>query len=253
MSKVYEALEHAQRESKKDLPQKDSQGFEEPSRLPELVKIPRKGGKPGIENAMVALYHSIESLLPDTRNKVIQFLASREGEGTSTIVSQFSSACVRRLGKSVLIVDADWVDPTQHLFFDIKPESSLEQVIRAGGPIDEAFCQVGNSGLVLTLISQDSAAVSRIFNSPKIEQLWDRLRKQFDLILIDSPPVNSSADVLAICRKVDGVVLVVEAEKTRLPVVENVKERIMKQGGNLLGIVLNKRRYYIPEVVYRRL
>jgi Mrp family chromosome partitioning ATPase len=52
---------------------------------------------------------------------------------------------------------------------------------------------------------------------------------------------------------VDGVVLVVEAEKTRWPVAENVRDKIKGSGGNILGIVLNKRRYYIPEWVYKKL
>jgi Mrp family chromosome partitioning ATPase len=52
---------------------------------------------------------------------------------------------------------------------------------------------------------------------------------------------------------VDGVVLVVEADKTRWPVAQSVKERIIQHGGNVLGMVLNKRRYYIPGFIYNRL
>jgi Mrp family chromosome partitioning ATPase len=52
---------------------------------------------------------------------------------------------------------------------------------------------------------------------------------------------------------VDGVVLVVEAEKTRWPVAETVRDKIKNSGGNILGIVLNKRRYYIPDWIYNKL
>jgi len=52
---------------------------------------------------------------------------------------------------------------------------------------------------------------------------------------------------------VDGVVLVVEAEKTRWQVVESLKEKIENSGGNILGMVFNKRRFYIPENIYRRM
>jgi Mrp family chromosome partitioning ATPase len=52
---------------------------------------------------------------------------------------------------------------------------------------------------------------------------------------------------------VDGVVLVVEAEKTRWQVVENLKEKIQNVGGNIIGVVFNKRRFYIPEALYKRL
>ena len=52
---------------------------------------------------------------------------------------------------------------------------------------------------------------------------------------------------------VDGVVLVVEAEKTRWPVALNVKEKTEQGGGRVLGVVFNKRKYYIPEWLYRRI
>ena len=52
---------------------------------------------------------------------------------------------------------------------------------------------------------------------------------------------------------VDGTVLVVEAEKTRWPVAVNVKERIKQSGGKVLGIAFNKRQYYIPGWLYRRI
>jgi protein-tyrosine kinase len=65
--------------------------------------------------------------------------------------------------------------------------------------------------------------------------------------------MSASPDGIAIARRVDGVVLVLEAEKTRGPVAENLKERIQKNGGNLLGIIFNKRRHYIPEFLYKRL
>jgi len=52
---------------------------------------------------------------------------------------------------------------------------------------------------------------------------------------------------------VDGVVVVVEAEKTRWQVVENLKQKIENRGGNILGIVFNKRRFYIPDSIYRKL
>jgi Mrp family chromosome partitioning ATPase len=75
----------------------------------------------------------------------------------------------------------------------------------------------------------------------------------FDLILIDSAPAVKSPDSLALSRFADGVVLVLEAEKTRKPVAENLKNQIARSGGNLLGIVFNKHRHHIPDYIYKRL
>jgi Mrp family chromosome partitioning ATPase len=95
--------------------------------------------------------------------------------------------------------------------------------------------------------------------SPQIPDalVWEaflgKLTERFDLVLIDSPPATLYPDGLSIVNKVDGVVLVVAAEDTRWPVAESVKDQITRSGGRLLGMVFNKRRFYIPEFIYKRL
>jgi protein-tyrosine kinase len=85
------------------------------------------------------------------------------------------------------------------------------------------------------------------------EAFFKKLKQRFDVILVDSPSAITLMDSAAISSRVDGIVLVVEAERTRWPVAENVRDRIKNSGGNILGIVLNKRRYYIPRWIYKKL
>jgi Mrp family chromosome partitioning ATPase len=134
---------------------------------------------------MVTLSRNIDALLPDTPRKMIQFIGSQPGEGTSTVIRDFAMVSADRFGKSVLLPDADPRRPSQHLFFRLQPQFG-----------------------------------------------WGEI---------------------SLSRYVDGVVLVLEAEKTRKPVAENLKNRILENGGNLLGMVFNNRRFHIPESVYKRL
>ena len=73
------------------------------------------------------------------------------------------------------------------------------------------------------------------------------------MIVIDSAPIDTSDEGLELCAVVDGVVMVVEAEKTRSHVISNLKERIVRNGGKLLGVVFNKQHHYIPEWIYKQL
>ena len=98
-----------------------------------------------------------------------------------------------------------------------------------------------------------SASLPKALFSPEIKEFWEEAKEKFDLILIDSAPASASPDGIALSRFVDGVVLVLAADKTRKPVAENLKNQIVQNGGNLLGMVFNNRRYHIPESVYRRL
>jgi protein-tyrosine kinase len=57
---------------------------------------------------------------------------------------------------------------------------------------------------------------------------------------------------IALSRSVDGVLLVVEAEKSRKQTIATIKKRVLANGGNIVGIIFNKRKYHIPESVYKR-
>lgn len=251
MSKIFEALEQAEKD-RKELPQgpRISQIASPEEHQPEIYSFELE-----IEEEMLSLYRTIDSLLPDHSRRFIQFIGSSEGEGTSTVAREFARMAITRLGQSVLLLDADRYNPTQHFFCNIAPENCLEDVLQNGESLDRALYQVGNINLYVCLISRNSngTQATQVFDLPQMDSVWEALRERFDLIVVDSPPATTSADGLAMFRKADGIVLVVEADKTRWPVVDSVKDQILKHGGNLLGVVLNKRRYYIPDAVYRRL
>jgi len=81
----------------------------------------------------------------------------------------------------------------------------------------------------------------------------DALRVAFDNILIDCRSVRNSSDAAVLASSVDGVVIVVEAGQARRDEILNAQRTIETAGGNFLGFVLNKRRYPVPEWLYRRL
>ncbi len=251
MSKIYEALEQAQKERKPieqvpEMPAVDIQAVD--VREEEIYSLDME-----MEEEMLNLYQTVDSLLQPMKKKVIQFIAAGEGEGTSTITREFARVAIMSLGQKVLLLDADRHNPTQHFFCNVSPDYCLDDVVQNGYEADKATYRVGNSSLFVSLISRSSSAAANVFDSSNFDPIWAALREKFDLILIDSPPATTSPEGLAILRRADGVVLIVEADKTRWPVAESVKERIIQHGGNVIGLVLNKRRYHIPEFVYKRL
>jgi len=204
------------------------------------------------ENEMISLYQNIETLLPDLERKVILFLSAKEGEGTSTIVREFARVAAKKLGKLVFLLDSGLNAPKKCLFLHITPECGWEELAREGaGVVEDARCGEMDLEMCPTDLLSGDGPIN--FYTPNILDFWQSLRQKYDLVLIDSASASSSPDGIEIARRVDGVVLVVEAEKTRWQVVENLKEKIENSGGNILGVVFNKRRYYIPDSIYRRL
>lgn len=119
--------------------------------------------------------------------------------------------------------------------------------------MDEAICPIKSSRLFLCRLYEENGGNSGSGSMVNHGELWNKLRKGFDFILIGSSPMAVSDDAFAICSSTDGVILVVEAEKTRSRVVANLKTRITQSEGRVLGCVFNKQRYYIPEWIYKRL
>jgi len=245
MTKIYEALENAKIEvfngGPKILPPRPGVSSSS-SRFSEMVV-----------KKEIRVYQNLAAVISDSTQKVVQFIGSREGEGTSTVIREFARVLASKFGKLVLLLDADQYHPTQHLFFNVYPGCGWQEVLQDNGPIEKALYQIGESRLFISPSSQKFPSNPSIFNSLLIDVFWEKLKQRFDLILVDSPPATVSTDGLAMSSKVDGIVLVVEAEKTRWPVAENVRDRIRRSGGNILGIIFNKRRYYIPDFIYKRL
>ena len=92
-----------------------------------------------------------------------------------------------------------------------------------------------------------------LFESIYFDNFLKRMRDTFDYVIIDSPPVNAYAESLVIAKKVDGIILVLESGKSRKQVAIRAKQQIDESGALLIGVILNRRKHYIPEWIYRRL
>ncbi len=250
MSKIYDALQIAHGERLAAAKEVDYEpsiasappltGFS-PSSLPRYYE----------ESELLALAQNIAARLPNPDQNVIQFIGSRKGEGTSTLIREFALTAAKHSNKPVLLVEADFHQPSQNQAFAIETKPPLELVLKEGTALDGVISQVEESNLFLASLSskiQRSLTDRSFFGST---DMWKTAREQFSLILIDSSPASVTTDSLAICETVNGVVLVLEAEKTRSAVVQEVKRQILMREGNLLGLVFTKRKFHIPKFVYK--
>lgn len=222
----------------------------------------------GIKDEIIGLYHTIDSLMPDTSSPIIQFVGSHTGEGVSTINREFARIAAENFGRSVLLLDA--AEDRSERSEDRQDSRADETAIATGKKAVEnktgaisidktAVKDVSNFHLCLQTpynfhigsFQEAGSSVSIAFSCKYFRDYAKLLRQNYDLILIDSPPLSQSSIPLAIASKVDGVVFVVSAETTRWPVAERVKSRIKEAGGNILGLVLNKQKHYIPKLFYR--
>jgi protein-tyrosine kinase len=242
VSKIYEALQQAQG---------DRQAVPEP-RLGGPARV-GAAAAPGLETEMLGLYRALDNVFPGLHQKVILFLGAKGGEGTSTVVSNLAWVAAERLKRKVVVLDTDTLHPTQHRLLGIIPAVGWDDVLRGVHPAEKAIYQTNRERLWVVPVSPNRAGTVQVIDAPGMEDFLGALRECFDLVLIDCAPATVFPDSIALSRKADGVVLVIEAESTRWPVAETVHQQITNAGGKVVGVVFNKRRYYIPEFVYNRL
>lgn len=260
MSKIYDALQIAYQERQAVVQPEPAAGSAMPveTRSPESSNMVAYQPSAALtrfhkEKDLLLLAQNIAALLPGPDKNVIQFIGSRKGEGTSTLVREFALVAAQHSMKPVLLVEADLINPSQYKAFGIAAKPPLDHVLKEGKALDGVVSQVDKTNLFLATLSSktQSALTDRSFLRPS--EMWEMVRDQFSLILIDSSPASITSDSLALCETVDGIVLVVEAEKTRAVVAKNVRDLILMREGNLLGMVFTKRKLYIPDFLYKRL
>lgn len=198
------------------------------------------------------LQKNIANLLPDTNPRTLLFAGVADGEGNETIVSRFSIV-LAALGEKVLLVDIQMREPVLHQIFGIQQIPGTTELISGRLSLTEVIRRTPLEGL---LVIPGGSPVAHPFFANELETLYDAtdVMKAFaDWIIFSCSPVNTYNDASGFAGMVDGVVLVVQAEKTRWEVAQSAKDRLEKAGANILGVVLNDRRYHIPEWIYKRL
>jgi capsular exopolysaccharide synthesis family protein len=154
----------------------------------------------------------------------------------------------------VLLVDVNLRTPGLHDAFGIDPHEGLSNILMNSCKMKPVIKKVGPGELhVLTCGGGMLFGPHGLFESDEFDQFLKTAREQFDCVILDAPPVPVFSEFRILCRKVDGVILVIDAGRTRRKVALRAKKEIEDAGGNLLGVVLNRRKFYIPKWIYERI
>ena len=142
--------------------------------------------------------------------------------------------------------------PSIHQFCRIQQHPGLLDAAVKPGPVTDFVVSVGNKLWILPS-GEAPVGAQRITVSDRMRFRVTELRKLFDYVLIDAPPIGSCSDALLFGQVVDGFVLIVEANLTRRENARIAKETIDSAHVKLLGVILNNRTFPIPESLYRKL
>lgn len=257
MTRIFDALEQARREQVRG--SANQAGLDAPGGGDSWPPVSRGGvGKfvaysPAIERAMVGLYQRIYTEFGESSGKTVEFIGAHRGEGTSVLIRQFALVVATKMRKKVLLLDGDQERPVLLESFGLQSARGWQEVVEGKTTLDDpsVVCPVGDLPLAVAELKRDFS--QPVFTLPGIQEFMTAAKEIFDLVLLRVPPAGVSSDGFGFSDKVDGVVILVEAEKTRWQVADNTRMRVLEQGGKVLGVVLNNRRHIIPKCVYKRI
>jgi capsular exopolysaccharide synthesis family protein len=146
--------------------------------------------------------------------------------------------------QKVLLIDGDLRRPRLHKVFGVSNDSGLGNLLRTGTPLEATpitnlVCKTKIPGLYLLPGGTSPISPSILLNSPRMSGLLDCLRREFDMVLVDAPPVIHLADARVLGRFADGVVLVIRSGQTTPASVMSACKGFLEDGTRMLGIVLN--------------
>ena len=246
MAKTHEALLKAQKESKMN--------YLEPVRKDEkaLVSAIDKGGLIGpTPEWCKEIKARLNTQYSDEKVKSIIFTGTKRGSGCSRTAVGFAISLSKAYNHRVLLIDANLKNPGIHKFFNSPDTYGLFDVFFNNNTTIDKRTQ--ERLFVITCNGDHAAEVDGVLGSNRFEKFLSKMRERFDYIILDCPPVTTNPEIRFISSKVDGTILMIESGKTRRYVALKAKQEIEMAGGRFLGTVLNRRKYYIPGWIYRRL
>jgi capsular exopolysaccharide synthesis family protein len=173
------------------------------------------------------------------RLRSIMLTSAGPGEGKSTIAAHLAIANADR-GKKTLLIDGDLRRPSIHAKFGLTPREGLSNVLTGELPWQDVIVPVeGRPNLSILPAGPGSHRAADLMG-PRLATLLDEFAKEYDLAILDSPPLLGFAECLQMATAADGVLIISQAGETKRKVVAEVISVLNRVRANIVGVVLNQ-------------
>lgn len=158
------------------------------------------------------------------------------GEGKTSLCTHLAVS-MARAGFRVLLIDADMRRPAVHKVLEIENSPGLSDVLTGGFALSDVITTCRVPGLQIVPAGKWKPEAAANLSGEPWRLLQAELDNHYDYVLIDSPPILPVADALALARKVDGVLLAVMKDVSRISAIDTARQRLHLVGANVVGVV----------------
>ena len=267
MSKIQEALHKWDKEKQVVAPDSEKAPRSGKETLPssspaEKVQVTRKG----LIDPHLIVYLEPEGIIADQFRTLRILLRLNERaqpfqkivisspgqkEGKTTVCLNLAIALSTEQDTRVLVVDTDFRNPTVHKMLGLKFTPGLYNFLAETVSFEQTIYETNIPNLSVIPAGKQLANPTDMLDSDKMKDFLARVKNQYDYVLFDAPPVIPVSDTTTLAIHSDGIILIVEAEKTRMPTLSSALELLEKANINIIGLILNKLRGVSSEYRYR--
>lgn len=177
--------------------------------------------------------------IANTSDKNILVTSEHALSGKSTVSSNIGISYAQA-GYNTLIIDGDMRKPTQHYVFQLSNLTGLSNLIINKTTFNDAIKATHIDNLSVLTSGPIPPNPSELIASNKFKQIYGIVSKDYDFIIIDTPPVNTVTDAQLFVQHTKNAVLVIDTEKNDRDEVKKAQELLNAAGAKILGVILNK-------------
>jgi capsular exopolysaccharide synthesis family protein len=172
-------------------------------------------------------------------NKVILITSPGMEDGKTTVAANLAVVMAQAESR-VLIVDCDMRKPMLHKYFNIDKNKGLTNLLVQNLEPEEVIDSTEVEGLFVIASGPIPPNPSELIGSAKMTEFLASVWEQYDVVLLDTPPVIAVTDAVLLAPMVDSVLLVLKAGETRIDMAKEARDRLLNAGPKSIGVVLNE-------------
>lgn len=171
-------------------------------------------------------------------NKALAVISANAGEGCSNLAANLA-VVFSQLGERTLLIDANLREPDQHTIFNVSRPRGLSDIL-IGRADASAITKIDElSGLYLLPAGTVPPNPQELLGRKSFNELIMRLKEQFDVIIVDTPPASMNSDAQAVAARCGGALLVSRLDETKLSDLANVRDQLIVSDVEIVAAIVN--------------
>lgn len=198
------------------------------------------------------LRNSLQTAFPNKPKRSILFTSAAHDEGVTTLAYSYAGLSALGGKERVLLIELNARRPALFWRLGLTSEAGASHYFSERRPLSSVVEPCPRQNFDVLHIGEKDPTKIQLHLEEAFPRLMEEASARYNIVIIDAPPVVLSPETPQMAARVDGTVIVVHCGKTRREIVQRSINLIEQFEGTVVGVVLNRKKYYIPDFIYQR-